>query len=186
MATATWGRLRSINRDEFWEGFWDMFGACWWIWRLRFCQNRDLFMLELPMWVSGADFMKIMDLMAVEGSNFQVFCQERIAWDIDYFRLTKRQCSQRRSYGSSVDSQSCSVNDTNHKLNCNDKYSYNHDNDNNNETINNIRSGGSSCSRSCRQLLQVEIWRGNEYFFDAQRLSEARGSTRSHLFSRSI
>ena len=54
-----WGRLRST------ESRGSIRGICWsswWIWKLRLCQNWDLLMLHRSIWVSGADFIKIMDL----------------------------------------------------------------------------------------------------------------------------
>ena len=36
-----------------------------------FAQHVDLFMLYRSIWVSGADSMKFMDLLAEDGSNFR-------------------------------------------------------------------------------------------------------------------
>ena len=64
--------------------------SSWWIWRLRLCQNRDLFMPDLPKYVLRADFVKIMDLLAGEGSNLDEIVVEQIIWNIIFFCLAKR------------------------------------------------------------------------------------------------
>ena len=38
-------------------------------------------------WVSGADFIQIMDFLTEEGSNFEDFGEEKVGRDIDLFAL---------------------------------------------------------------------------------------------------
>ena len=53
-----WGRLKSTeSRGSIWGICW----TSWWIWKLRLCQNWDLFMLYRSIWVSGADLIYIID-----------------------------------------------------------------------------------------------------------------------------
>ena len=47
-------------------------------------------MPDLPKQVLRADFVKIMDFFAGEGSNLHEIVAEQIGWDIDVFCLAKR------------------------------------------------------------------------------------------------
>ena len=52
-----------------------------------FANAVDFFMPHRSIWVSGADFIKIMDLLTEEGSNFEDFGEEKVGRDIDLFAL---------------------------------------------------------------------------------------------------
>ena len=79
-----WSRLKVAGI------FWGIFWSSWWIWKLRLCQNRNLFMLYRSILVSGAGFIKIMCFLAREGSMFDDFVAEKIDWDIDFLRPARR------------------------------------------------------------------------------------------------
>ena len=60
--------MRSTEVDGFWDSSWGIFWTSFWSWRLRLCQNRDFFMADLTIWISGADFIKMGEFFALEGS----------------------------------------------------------------------------------------------------------------------
>ena len=62
--------MRSTEVDGFWDSSWGIVLTEFWIWRLRLCQNRDLLMADLTIWISGADFIKMGEFWAEEGSIF--------------------------------------------------------------------------------------------------------------------
>ena len=55
------------------------FRTSWWIWKLRLCQNWNMFMLHRSIWVSGADLIRLWNCWPRKGRISTIFHRKKSA-----------------------------------------------------------------------------------------------------------